>query len=49
MFSPSLSICRSLEELYLMKVPHSMFTKGLPFPSKIIYCIVTWCCKTTEF
>lgn len=32
-----------------MEVLQSMFTKGLPFPSKIIYDILTWYCKTTEF
>lgn len=50
MLSPSVSICRrTLEELYLMEVPHSMFSNGLLFSGKIIYYILSWYCKTTEF
>lgn len=39
----------SVEELYLMEELQSMFTKGLPFSSMIIYDILTWSCETTEF
>lgn len=50
MLSPSVSICRrSLEELYLMEIPPSTFTKGLPFSGKIIYYVLTWYCETPEF
>lgn len=50
MLSPPVSICRrSVEELCLMEIPPSTFTKGLPSSGKIIYCVLTWSRETPEF